>query len=175
MIDRYSDIKTLTHSLFTYGRTAEGKAAMGYEMETVNLALGRWVKLQKDFFDIRAQKFDLSKAGVVLGLVRLQIPTLYDCIKFDCIHNADLPLKNRDELFMKSKVLADIIVPQEYGMYTWEKMLIGRNIVKNLLIKIDVVRERIQASSCIGFANLCVWSVQQVHREVRPLAGGEQL
>ena len=45
-------------------------------------------------------------------------------------------------MFMKSKVLADIIVPQEYGMYTWEKMLIGRNIVKNLLIKIDVVRER---------------------------------
>ena len=41
-----------------------------------------------------------------------------------------------------SNVLADIIVPQEYGMYTWEKMLIGRNIVKNLLIKIDVVRER---------------------------------
>lgn len=24
-------------------------------------------------------------------------------------------------------------------MFTWEKMLIGRNIVKNLLIKIDVV------------------------------------
>ena len=42
---------------------------MGYEMETVNLALGRWVKLQKDFFDIRTQKFDLSKAGVVFGLV----------------------------------------------------------------------------------------------------------
>lgn len=63
VIDRYSDIKTLTHSLFMYGRTAEGKAATGYEMETVNLALGRWVKLQKDFFDIRTQKFDLSKVG----------------------------------------------------------------------------------------------------------------
>lgn len=45
----------------------------------------------------------------------------------------------KDELFRNSKIMADIIVPQEYGMYTWEKMLIGRNIVKNLLIKIDVV------------------------------------
>ena len=45
----------------------------------------------------------------------------------------------KDELFRNSKIMADIIVPQEYGMYTWEKMLIGMNIVKNLLIKIDVL------------------------------------
>lgn len=64
---------------------------------------------------------------------------MYDCIKFDFIHNKNIPLAMRDELFRNSKIMADIIVPQEYGMYTWEKMLIGRNIVKNLLIKIDVV------------------------------------
>lgn len=63
---------------------------------------------------------------------------------------------------MKSKVLADIIVPQEYGMYTWEKMLIGRNIVKNLLIKIDVVGKH-NGRLFIGLANLCIWSFQQVH------------
>ena len=40
-----------------------------------------------------------------------------------------------------------MIVPQEYGMFTWEKMLIGRNIVKNLLIKIDVVRESVLCQS----------------------------
>lgn len=61
MTSSYSDIKTLTRSLFDYGMTAEGKAATGYEMESMNLALSRWVKLQKDFFDIRTQTFDLSK------------------------------------------------------------------------------------------------------------------
>ena len=60
----YSDIKTLTRSLFDYGMTAEGKAATGYEMESMNLALSRWVKLQKDFFDIRTQTFDLSKVCI---------------------------------------------------------------------------------------------------------------
>ena len=51
----------------------------------------------------------------------------------------EIPLDARIRLFNQSKILADVIVPQEYGMFTWEKMLIGRNIVKNLLIKIDVV------------------------------------
>lgn len=135
---RYADIKTLTASLFEYGKTAEGKTAMGYEEESMNLALGRWLKLQKDFYDKKTDQFDLSKVSAEYGSEG-QIPTLYDCIKFDCIHNSCVPLAKREELFRNSKVMADIIVPQEYGMYTWEKMLIGRNIVKNLLIKIDVV------------------------------------
>ena len=67
---------------------------------------------------------------------------MYDCIKFDCIHNSAIPLDAKVRLFNQSKILADVIVPQEYGMFTWEKMLIGRNIVKNLLIKIDVVGVR---------------------------------
>ena len=138
MTGSYADIKTLTTSLFEYGMTAEGKTAMGYEEESMSLALGRWRKLQKDFYDEKTGQFDLSKVGAVRGR-EAQIPTLYDCIKFDCIHNSRIPLAKREELFRNSKVMADIIVPQEYGMYTWEKMLIGRNIVKNLLIKIDVV------------------------------------
>ena len=93
-----------------------------------------------------------------------QIPTLYDCIKFDCIHNSMIPLAKRDELFTNSKIMADIIVPQEYGMFTWEKMLIGRNIVKNLLIKIDVVGVG-YSTSPTGPANQRLRSQLQVHRE----------
>lgn len=51
MTGSYADIKTLTTSLFEYGMTAEGKTAMGYEEESMSLALGRWRKLQKDFYD----------------------------------------------------------------------------------------------------------------------------
>lgn len=57
----YNDIKALTNSLIEYGLTAEGQTATGYEEETISLALGRWLKLQKDFYDKRNDTFDLSK------------------------------------------------------------------------------------------------------------------
>lgn len=138
LMNIYNEIKALTNSLIEYGLTAEGAVATGYEEETISLALGRWRKLQKDFYDKQNDSFDLSKVKIEQN-DNEQIPTLYDCIKFDYIHNKSIPLAMKDELFRNSKIMADIIVPQEYGMYTWEKMLIGRNIVKNLLIKIDVV------------------------------------
>lgn len=60
---RYEDIRHLTSSLVTFLKTKEGQAATGYEEETMNLMLGRWLKLQKDFYDARTDRFDLSKVG----------------------------------------------------------------------------------------------------------------
>ena len=57
----YEDIKRLTASLVTYLKTCEGQAATGYEEETMNLMLGRWLNLQKDFYDPHTDQFDLSK------------------------------------------------------------------------------------------------------------------
>ena len=47
----------------TFLKTKEGQAATGYEEETMNLMLSRWLKLQKDFYDARTDRFDLSKVG----------------------------------------------------------------------------------------------------------------
>lgn len=41
-----------------------------------------------------------------------QIPTLYDCVKYDIIHNPALINLGFKQLYHDSKLLADIIVPQ---------------------------------------------------------------
>ena len=47
-------------------------------------------------------QFDVSK-----------IPDIYDCIKYDLQHNeSTLQFEHTHELFMCSKALADIIIPQ---------------------------------------------------------------
>ena len=60
----YNDIKALTTSLVTYLKTCEGAAATAYEEETMNLVLGRWLKLQKDFYNRHTDTFDLSKVNI---------------------------------------------------------------------------------------------------------------
>ena len=64
LMNIYNEIKALTNSLIEYGLTAEGAVATGYEEETISLALGRWRKLQKDFYDKQNDTFDLSKVKI---------------------------------------------------------------------------------------------------------------
>lgn len=46
-----------------------------YHEESFQLMLNRWGKLEKDF-KLKDEQFDISK-----------IPDIYDCIKFDFLHN----------------------------------------------------------------------------------------
>jgi len=46
-----------------------------YHGETLQLMVNRWSKLEKDFKQAEG-KFDISK-----------IPDIYDCIKYDLLHN----------------------------------------------------------------------------------------
>lgn len=46
-------------------------------------------------------RYDISK-----------IPDIYDCVKYDVIHNATLGLEDTLELFRLSRALADIVIPQ---------------------------------------------------------------
>ena len=69
--------------------------------ESWELLIRRWAKLEKDF-RLKNGRFDISK-----------IPDIYDCIKYDLQHNQKtLQFKRAHELFMCSKALADIIIPQ---------------------------------------------------------------
>jgi hypothetical protein len=70
-------------------------------------------------------QFDVSK-----------IPDIYDVLKYYLIHNAHLSLPGVAEIYPISKALADVIVPQEYGITPEEKKELGSKICHNLLKKI---------------------------------------
>ncbi|CAF1130177.1 unnamed protein product, partial [Rotaria sordida] len=97
-----------------------------YHSETWDLCLRRWLKLEKDFYNIQKDKFNISK-----------VPDIYDSIKYDLLHNKNLlQFPHGEDLYVCSKALADIVVPQEYGMTIEEKLSIARGIVTPLLRKI---------------------------------------
>jgi hypothetical protein len=86
-----------------------------YAGETLTLVMKRWEKLEKDFYSKKKERFDIryrastmtlcmgvgapwarathAKSGQYVNAnkcsTRLcsKIPDIYDCIKFDCIHN----------------------------------------------------------------------------------------
>ncbi|XP_065579240.1 inositol hexakisphosphate and diphosphoinositol-pentakisphosphate kinase-like isoform X3 [Artemia franciscana] len=95
-----------------------------YYRETWELMARRWGKLEKDFRS--KDRFDISK-----------IPDIYDCAKYDIQHNfSALNLDVLKELYTYSKYMADLVVPQEYGMTIAEKLAISQGICSPLLKKI---------------------------------------
>ncbi|CAF0737959.1 unnamed protein product [Adineta steineri] len=97
-----------------------------YHSETWDLCLRRWVKLEKDFYNVQKDKFNISK-----------VPDIYDSIKYDLLHNKSIvQFPHATDLYLSSKALADLVVPQEYGMTVEEKLSIARGIVTPLLRKI---------------------------------------
>lgn len=108
-------------------------------MQFISLGL----KLEKDFYNVQKDKFNISK-----------VPDIYDSIKYDLLHNKNiLQFPHTEDLYVCSKALADIVVPQvnhsemkifgkkpillqEYGMTVEEKLSIARGIVTPLLRKI---------------------------------------
>jgi hypothetical protein len=88
--------------------------------------LRRWSKLEKDFYNKKKGNFEISK-----------IPDIYDSIKYDLMHNRSiLNFENAYNLYQCSKALADVVIPQEYGMTKDEKLKIAQGIVTPLLKKI---------------------------------------
>ncbi len=97
-----------------------------YHDESWELMLRRWSKLEKDFYNKKKEKFEISK-----------IPDIYDSIKYDLMHNRNIIIfENAYNLYEWSKALADIVVNQEYGITKEEKLKIARGIVTPLLKKI---------------------------------------
>ncbi|XP_076680701.1 inositol hexakisphosphate and diphosphoinositol-pentakisphosphate kinase isoform X19 [Andrena cerasifolii] len=107
------------------------KDAILYHGETWELMGRRWGKIEKDFCT-KHKRFDISK-----------IPDIYDCIKYDLQHNNHtLQFEHAEELYIYSKYLADIVIPQEYGLTVQEKLTIGQGICTPLLKKIRADLQR---------------------------------
>ncbi|PAA87838.1 hypothetical protein BOX15_Mlig002187g3, partial [Macrostomum lignano] len=98
-----------------------------YHGETVELALGRWQKLMRDF-QLDNDQFQLAK-----------VPDIYDNIKYDLLHNTALFNSCGQvarQLYFLAKNMADIVVPSEYGITSREKLFIAQQICNPLLKKI---------------------------------------
>ncbi|CAB3364584.1 Hypothetical predicted protein [Cloeon dipterum] len=107
------------------------KDAILYHGETWELMGRRWGKIEKDFCN-KNKTFDISK-----------IPDIYDCIKYDLQHNQHtLQFEQAEELYICAKYLADIVIPQEYGLSKQNKLTIGQGICTPLLKKIRADLQR---------------------------------
>ena len=95
------------------------------EEEKIILIYKRYAKLYQEFYDIKTKKFDIGK-----------IPTIYDNIKYDIIHNKSLINNEGYELFNIVDKLACFLMPLEYGISIEEKFNIGIKLIKPLLTKI---------------------------------------
>ncbi|XP_063820151.1 inositol hexakisphosphate and diphosphoinositol-pentakisphosphate kinase 2 [Pseudophryne corroboree] len=109
-----------------------------YHSETLELMLRRWSKLEKDF-KTKNGRYDISK-----------IPDIYDCIKYDVQHNYSLKLENTMELYRLSKALADIVIPQEYGISKAEKLEIAKGYCTPLVRKIRSDLQRTQDDDTVN-------------------------
>ncbi|XP_050971138.1 inositol hexakisphosphate and diphosphoinositol-pentakisphosphate kinase 2 isoform X4 [Labeo rohita] len=101
-----------------------------YHSETLEMMLQRWSKLERDF-RMKSGRYDISK-----------IPDIYDCVKYDVQHNSSLGLEDTLELFKLSRALANIVIPQEYGINKVEKLDIAYAYCLPLVRKIQLDLQR---------------------------------
>ncbi|KAG8227553.1 hypothetical protein J437_LFUL000653, partial [Ladona fulva] len=128
----HSLIRRLMDIVRTKRDDPKTKDAILYHGETWELMGRRWGKIEKDFCTKNANTFDISK-----------IPDIYDCIKYDLQHNQHtLQFEHAEELYVNAKYLADIVIPQEYGLTKQEKLTIGQGICTPLLKKIRADLQR---------------------------------
>lgn len=109
-----------------------------YHSETLELMLQRWSKLERDF-RMKNGRYDISK-----------IPDIYDCVKYDTQHNSSLGLEDMLELFRLSRALADIIIPQEYGISKMEKLDIASAYCLPLVKKIQLDLQRTHEDEAVN-------------------------
>ena len=97
-----------------------------YKGETLLELTERWRLLYVKLYDEDKEEFDLSR-----------VPDVHDNVRFDMLHNPHLGLTSTlEKLYNLAKVMADCVVPQEYGTTVKEKRSIGNKMCNALLEKI---------------------------------------
>ncbi|XP_019161727.1 PREDICTED: inositol hexakisphosphate and diphosphoinositol-pentakisphosphate kinase 2-like isoform X2 [Ipomoea nil] len=135
VIPPYDQAKALGKTNIDVDRIAAG---LPCGSEGFLLMYARWRKLERELYNERKERFDIT-----------QIPDVYDSSKYDLLHNSHLKLEGLHELFKVAKLLADGVVPNEYGINPQHKLKIGSKIARRLLGKllIDVRNAREEAIS----------------------------
>ncbi|KAL3640153.1 Inositol hexakisphosphate and diphosphoinositol-pentakisphosphate kinase vip2 [Castilleja foliolosa] len=122
IIPPYDQAKALGKTNIDVDRIAAGLPCGN---EGFLLMFARWRKLERGLYNERKLRFDIT-----------QIPDVYDSCKYDLLHNAHLKLDGLDELFQVAQLLADGVIPNEYGINPMQKLKIGSKIARRLLGKI---------------------------------------
>ncbi|XP_027930007.1 inositol hexakisphosphate and diphosphoinositol-pentakisphosphate kinase VIP2-like isoform X2 [Vigna unguiculata] len=135
VIPPYDQAKALGKTNIDVDRIAAG---LPCGSEGFLLMYARWKKLERDLYNERKARFDIT-----------QIPDVYDSCKYDLLHNAHLNLEGLDKLFKVAQALADGVIPNEYGINPKQKLKIGSKIARRLLgkILIDLRNTREEAIS----------------------------
>ncbi|KAJ6396061.1 hypothetical protein OIU77_021156 [Salix suchowensis] len=110
VIPPYDQAKALGKTNIDIDRIAAG---LPCGSEGFLLMYARWKKLERDLYNERKERFDIT-----------QIPDIYDSCK------------GLDELFKVAQLLADGVIPNEYGINPKQKLKIGSKIARRLLGKI---------------------------------------
>ncbi|XP_041795801.1 inositol hexakisphosphate and diphosphoinositol-pentakisphosphate kinase 1 isoform X3 [Chelmon rostratus] len=134
----YALIQSLTSQIRKRLEDPKSADLQLYHSETLELMLQRWSKLERDF-RMKNGRYDISK-----------IPDIYDCIKYDSQHNASLGLEDTLELFRLSRALADIVIPQEYGISKAEKLDIAQAYCVPLMKKIQLDLRRTHEDEAVN-------------------------
>uniref|UniRef100_A0AAX7VWK1 Inositol hexakisphosphate and diphosphoinositol-pentakisphosphate kinase n=1 Tax=Astatotilapia calliptera TaxID=8154 RepID=A0AAX7VWK1_ASTCA len=134
----YALIQSLTSQIRKRLEDPKSADLQLYHSETLELMLQRWSKLERDF-RMKNGRYDISK-----------IPDIYDCIKYDLQHNASLDLEDTRELFRLSRALADIVIPQEYGINRAEKLDIAQAYCVPLMKKIQLDLQRTHEDEAVN-------------------------
>ncbi|XP_041651263.1 inositol hexakisphosphate and diphosphoinositol-pentakisphosphate kinase 1-like isoform X2 [Cheilinus undulatus] len=134
----YALIQSLTSQIRKRLEDPKSADLQLYHSETLELMLQRWSKLERDF-RMKNGRYDISK-----------IPDIYDCIKYDSQHNASLGLEDTLELFRLSRALADIVIPQEYGITKAEKLDIAQAYCVPLMKKIQLDLQRTHEDEAVN-------------------------
>ncbi|XP_022612163.1 inositol hexakisphosphate and diphosphoinositol-pentakisphosphate kinase 1-like isoform X1 [Seriola dumerili] len=134
----YTLIQSLTSQIRKRLEDPKSADLQLYHSETLELMLQRWSKLERDF-RMKNGRYDISK-----------IPDIYDCIKYDSQHNASLGLEDTLELFRLSRALADIVIPQEYGISKAEKLDIAQAYCVPLMKKIQLDLQRTHEDEAVN-------------------------
>ena len=117
-----------------------------YKGETLLELTERWRILYTKLYDEDTNEFDLSR-----------VPDVHDNVRFDMLHNPHLGLTaTLEELYNMAKVMADCVVPQEYGTTRKQKRSIGNKMCRALLEKIkdDLIIARTDNQVDVS---LCIW------------------
>ncbi|KAL8231547.1 hypothetical protein R6Q57_001325 [Mikania cordata] len=122
VIPPYDQAKALGKTNIDVDRIAAG---LPCGSEGFLLMYARWRKLERDLYNERKERYDIT-----------QIPDVYDSCKYDLLHNAHLNIEGLDELFKVVQLLADGVIPNEYGINPKQKLKIGSKIAHRLLGKI---------------------------------------
>ena len=97
-----------------------------YKGETLRELTERWRLLYNKMYDKEDDEFDLSR-----------VPGVHNNVRFDMLHNPHLGLTSTLKmLYNLAKLIADILVPQEYGAMIVQKRNIANNMCGALLDKL---------------------------------------